>query len=154
MVRHSSPRPGQPSVAVNPAVCRTGHIEIQTTLCYRLCVVGENGMELRMGGENPAESMNVAADTNQGRNLTGLTGQRSVSYSVVKKGGVQTARPQVGNAELPVQQEKAVSHTLPGLTGDFFTDTQLVEEKVEELCRNITVNDQMKVKEFLRVNNF
>ena len=29
-----------------------------------------------------------------------------------------------------------------------------VEEKVEELCRNITVNDQMKVKEFLRVNNF
>ena len=65
MVRHSSPRPGQPSVAVNPAVCRTGHIEIQTTLCYRLCVVGENGMELRMGGENPAEAMNVAADTNQ-----------------------------------------------------------------------------------------
>ena len=30
------------------------------------------------------------------------------------------------------------------------------EEKVEKLCRNITVNanDQMKVKELLRVNNF
>ena len=59
-----------------------------------------------MGGENPAEATNVAADTNQGRNLTGLTGQRSVSYSVVKKGGVQTARPQVGMAELPVQHSR------------------------------------------------
>ena len=104
MVRHSSPRPGQPSVAVNPAVCRTGHMEIQTTLCYRLC--GENGMELRgissvQGGENSAEAMKVAADTIQGETLTGLSGQRRFSYSVVKKGGVQTARPQVGLAVLP-----------------------------------------------------
>ena len=148
MVRHSSPRPGQPSVAVNPAVCRTGHMEIQTTLCYRLC--GENGMELRgissvQGGENSAEAMKVAADTIQGETLTGLSGQRRFSYSVMKKGSVQTARPQVGLAVLPVQQEKVDSQTPPGLTGEFFTDNHLVEEKIEELCQNITMNDQMEL---------